>query len=66
MPKMKTNRAVAKRFSITGTGKLKRSKSNRGHNVKALKSAKRVRQLRKAGLVDKTMEANYKRVLPYL
>jgi len=66
MPKMKTNRAVAKRFKVTGTGKLKRSKSNRGHNTKLQKSSKRVRRLRKATLVDKTMEANYKRVLPYL
>jgi len=66
MPKLKTNRAVAKRFKVTASGKLKRSKSNRGHNVKAQKTSKRVRSLRKAGLVDKTMEANYKKVLPYL
>jgi len=66
MPKLKTNRAVAKRFKVTASGKLKRSKSNRGHNVKEQKSSKRVRSLRKAGLVDKTMQANYKRVLPYL
>ena len=66
MPKMKTNRAVAKRFKVTGTGKLKRFKCNKGHNVKELKRPKRVRGLRKATLVDKTMEANYKRVLPYL
>ena len=66
MPKMKTNRAVAKRFKVTATGKLKRFKSNKGHNVKELKRPKRMRGLRKSTLVDKTMEKNYKRVLPYL
>lgn len=66
MPKMKTNRSVAKRFKMTASGKLKRSNSNRGHNVKDQKTSKRVRRLRKASYVDKTMEANYKRVLPYL
>ena len=31
MPKMKTNRAAAKRFKVTGTGKLKRMKANKSH-----------------------------------
>ena len=65
MPKMKTNRAVAKRFKVTGTGKLKRFKSNKNHILEK-KSPKRKRNLRKATLVGKTMEDNYKRVLPYL
>ena len=63
--KMKTNRSVEKRFTITGTGKLKRMKSNKSHILEK-KSPKRKRNLRKAGLVDKTMQDNYKRVLPYL
>ena len=65
MPKMKTNRAVAKRFKVTGTGKLKRFKSNKNHILEK-KSPKRKRNLRKATLVGKTMEDNYKKVLPYL
>ena len=65
MPKMKTNRSVAKRFKVTGTGKLKRFKSNKSHILEK-KSPKRKRNLRKATLVDKTMQNNYKRVLPYL
>ncbi|MCL2397948.1 MAG: 50S ribosomal protein L35 [Defluviitaleaceae bacterium] len=65
MPKMRTNRAVAKRFKITGTGKLKRFKSNKSHILEK-KNRKRKRNLRKATLVDKTMQDNYKRVLPYL
>ena len=31
MPKMKTSRAAAKRFKVTGTGKLKRSKAYKRH-----------------------------------
>ncbi|MCL2415289.1 MAG: 50S ribosomal protein L35 [Defluviitaleaceae bacterium] len=65
MPKMKTNKAVSKRFKITGTGKLKRMKSNTNHILEK-KSPKRKRNLRKATYVGKTMEDNYKRVLPYL
>jgi len=65
MPKMKTNRSVAKRFKITGTGKLKRMKSNKNHILEK-KSPKRKRNLRKATYVDKTMADNYKKVLPYL
>ena len=31
MPKIKTNRAAAKRFKVTGTGKLKRNKAYKSH-----------------------------------
>lgn len=65
MPKMKTNRAVAKRFKVTASGKLKRMKSNTNHILEK-KSPKRKRNLRKATTVTKHMEATYKRVLPYL
>ena len=34
MPKMKTNRAAAKRFKVTGTGKLKRMKPNKSTHIK--------------------------------
>ena len=42
MPKMKTSRAAAKRFKVTGTGKLKRSKAYKSH-ILTKKSAKRKR-----------------------
>jgi len=64
MPKLKTNKAVSKRFRITATGKLKRFHSGHGHFLEK-KSSKRKRRLRKPTLVDKTMQDNYKRVLPY-
>ena len=33
MPKMKTRRAAAKRFSMTATGKIKRKRANLRHNL---------------------------------
>ena len=65
MPKMKTHRGAAKRFTATGTGKLKRMKANKSHILEK-KSSKRKRNLRKATILDKTKEDNYKRAMPYL
>ena len=47
MPKIKTSRAAAKRFKVTGTGKLKRMKAYKSH-ILTKKSQKRKRNLRKA------------------
>ena len=58
MPKVKTSRAAAKRFKKTGTGELKR--------MKAKKSTKRKRNLRKAAMTDSTNVKNMKKILPYL
>lgn len=44
MPKMKTNRSAAKRFKLTGSGKLKRAKAG-GHHLNAKKARKRKRRL---------------------
>ena len=65
MAKLKTNRAAAKRFKVTGSGKLKRSKAYTSH-ILTKKSPKRKRNLRHAGLVDSTNEKQLKRLLPYL
>lgn len=65
MPKLKTKRAVAKRFKVTGTGKLKRSKAYKRH-ILTKKSAKTKRNLRKPALVDATNVKTMKKVLPYL
>ena len=45
MPKIKTNRAAAKRFKTTATGKLKRNKAYKSH-ILTKKSTKRKRNLR--------------------
>ncbi len=58
MPKMKSNRASSKRFRLTGTGKVRRSKAYKSH-ILTKKSTKRKRNLRKNGLVA---ESDAKRV----
>jgi len=65
MPKMKTNRSAAKRFSKTGSGKLRHKKGFKNH-ILTKKSAKRIRQLRKDGLLEKGDESRMKAILPYL
>ena len=65
MPKMKTSRAAAKSFKVTGTGKLKRSKAYKSH-ILTKKSPKRKRNLRKSTITDKTNVKNMKKILPYL
>ena len=65
MPKIKTNRAAAKRFKVTGTGKLKRNKAYKSH-ILTKKSTKRKRNLRQATITDATNVKSMKKVLPYL
>ena len=65
MPKMKTSRAAAKRFKLTGTGKLKRNKAYK-RNILTKKSTKTKRNLRKAAMTDQTNVKNMKKILPYL
>lgn len=60
----KTRKAVAKRFKITGRGKILRAQSSRRHLLSS-KNAKRKRQLSKAARVDKTDEARIKANLPF-
>ena len=50
MPKMKTNRAAAKRFTVTGTGRIRRRKANHRH-ILTKKSSNRKRRLRQAALI---------------
>ena len=64
MPKMKTNRAAAKRFKVTGSGKIRRSKGGLNH-VMQEKSKKRLRRLRKNDMVDKAFAGRIKLLLPY-
>ena len=65
MPKMKTSRAAAKRFKVTGTGKLKRAKAYKSH-ILTKKSTKRKRNLRQPANTDATNVKNMKKILPYL
>jgi len=51
MPKMKTKRAAMKRFSMTGSGKIKRNRANKRH-ILTKKTRKRKNQLGKPALVS--------------
>lgn len=53
MPKMKTNSSAKKRFSLTGTGKVKRKHAFKSH-ILTKKTTKAKRALTHAGLVDKS------------
>jgi large subunit ribosomal protein L35 len=64
MPKMKTNKSASKRFKITGSGRVRRSKAG-GNHLMQEKSRKRLRRLRKNDMVDATREKQIKRLLPY-
>ena len=62
MPKMKTRRAAAKRFKVTGSGRIKRNTAHHTHMlIRRSNSAKR--KMRKAGLVDSTEEKRVLRML---
>jgi large subunit ribosomal protein L35 len=60
----KTKKSAAKRFKVTGTGKILRRKPGLRH-LASSKNAKRKRNLGKAGLVHETMEAKIKECLPF-
>ena len=62
MPKMKTNPGAKKRFSLTGTGKIKRKHAFKSH-ILTKKSTKRKRNLAYSGLVNKTDLKNVKLML---
>jgi large subunit ribosomal protein L35 len=62
MPKIKTSRGAAKRFRLTGSGKIRRNKSHRSH-ILTKKSTKRKRGLRQTGLVHAKDEKRVRRML---
>ncbi len=64
MPKLKTRRGAAKRFTVTAKGKVKRRKGFLRH-ILTNKTSKQKRHLRRATLVDKADERSIKRLLPY-
>lgn len=65
MPKLKTHRGAAKRFKVTGTGKIVRNKAYKRHLLTG-KPSKRTRDLRKPALVDDAQLKNIKKLLPYM
>lgn len=65
MKKLKTHRGAAKRFKLTGTGKVKYKKANLRHLLTG-KSSRRKRSLGKADVLNTTQSAIIKKMLPYL
>ena len=64
MPKMKTRRAAAKRFSLTKSGRIKRSKAYKSHLLNS-KSPKRKRNLRQGTYVAAAEEKKIRTLIPY-
>ena len=64
MPKMKTHKGAARRFSVTGTGKIMRTKGMKSH-FRRRKSARVKRMFDRMLPLDKTMEKKVNRMLPY-
>lgn len=64
MPKMKTKKAAAKRYKVTGSGKVKVASANRRHLL-SNKSRKRKRNLRGMKVAHETKQYLAKSLLPY-
>ncbi|MFQ5650161.1 MAG: 50S ribosomal protein L35 [bacterium] len=62
MPKMKTNRGAMKRFKLTGSGKIKRSKAGKSH-ILTKKNRKRKRDLRTSTLISRADEHRVNRMI---
>ncbi|MFC1704196.1 50S ribosomal protein L35 [Candidatus Omnitrophota bacterium] len=62
--KLKTRKGVAKRFKLTKTGKIKRSRAYKSH-ILSKKTSRRKRRLRKPDLVSAHQTQQIKRMLPY-
>lgn len=62
MSKMKTNRAAAKRFKLTGSGRIKRNRAYQGHLFTA-KSPKRLRKLRKSTMLSAADTSRVRKML---
>ena len=65
MPKMKTKRGAAKRFSVQGSGGIKRTKAFLRH-ILTKKTTKRKRELRQGTLVADVDAKNISRLIPYI
>ena len=64
MPKMKTNKGAAKRFSKTGSGKIKRNKAFTSH-ILTSKTTKRKRNLRHSTIMSPGDTRKMKVLIPY-
>jgi large subunit ribosomal protein L35 len=67
MPKLKTRKAAAKRFRVSGSGdKILRRKAFKNHLLQHKSAERKHRRLSQLALVDERDEANVRLMLPYL
>ncbi len=64
MTKLKTKKSAAKRFKLTGTGKIKRRKAFLSH-ILTKKSAKKKRQLGQDVILDPSNAKAVRRMIPF-
>ena len=64
MPKIKTHSGAKKRFKLSKNGKVIRAHANKSH-ILTKKNTKRLRNLRKTSVADKSNEKQLKRLVPY-
>jgi large subunit ribosomal protein L35 len=64
MPKMKTKRSAAKRYNLTGSGKVRYKKQNLRH-ILTKKNSKRKRRLRQPAILSSVEAERAKKLLPY-
>ncbi|MEW5806300.1 MAG: 50S ribosomal protein L35 [Acidobacteriota bacterium] len=64
MPKLKTHRGAAKRFKLTSSGKIKRSKAFKSH-ILTKKTTKRKRHLDRDTYISKADQERMMKMLPY-
>ena len=64
MPKIKTHRGAAKRFSLTKSGKITRAKAYKSH-ILTKKSTKRLRGLRQTGYIAEEEQKKVRELIPY-
>ena len=62
MGKIKTHKASAKRFSVTGSGKVKMNHNNHRHNL-GIKTPKRKRGLRKGAILSECFAPTYRTLI---
>jgi large subunit ribosomal protein L35 len=65
VPKIKSNRAAMKRFKVTASGKVKRSRGFKSHLLSS-KGKKRKRRLRQSTMVSAAETKNIRKLIPYL
>jgi large subunit ribosomal protein L35 len=65
VPKLKTHRGAAKRFKVTGTGKVRRRKAFKSH-LQTGKGADRRRRLRRGDLIHASNVRRIRQLIPYL